>query len=124
DEPPRSAARAADGASEELSRPHLRPTLLALDLERRRERRRAGGAAVPQLTATVRARPRKPVLELEEVALRVPALHAEGHVVAERPPPFFLDPVALRPRVPSHARRVVGSERPRGEQERDRAKAG
>ena len=62
------AAGLADPDAEHLGRPHRCAALLALDRERRRERRRALGAAVPRLAAAVRARGGQLGLVLEEVA--------------------------------------------------------
>ena len=53
------AAGLADPDAEHLGRADRGAALLALDRERRRERRRALGAAVPRLAAAVRARSRQ-----------------------------------------------------------------
>ena len=95
-------AFAADTAAEELGGSHLRTALLALDLERRGERRGAHWTTMAELGTAVGAVRGKVDFELEEVALREPTLKAERDEVSEGLPPLLLDPVALRLRPCAH----------------------
>src|SRR5918994_173789 len=95
-EPYVSSTWLANADAEHLRRPDLDAALLALDGERRRERRRAGRAAVSCLATALRTGRRQLGLELEEVALHGPAAETERDPVTQRLSPFLLDPVPLR----------------------------
>jgi hypothetical protein len=107
--------RSADGRAEKLRVAQGRATFLALDRERRGDRRRARRAPVPKQAAALRTGGRKLRLVVEEIAQRVPAGEAERDPVAERLAPLLLDPV---PPGWCHAGTVVLSRCPQAEARR------
>src|SRR5262249_7858212 len=89
----RPSAPLSDRRAEQLPLAQRGAALLAVDRERRAERRRAGGAAAQHGAAALPALVRDLGLELVEPPLRGPATETERHPVAQHLPAFLAQPV-------------------------------